>query len=338
MTLASLATDGPTTLELIERVKTEVDLRLVLADRLEEARDFGRYDRARCISPEHKDGAPSALFFADGWSCTACGARGDACDVYQLFNPQLSLRSAAEALLAGDWKLEGNASAPRELRSLDQDLATRYHLALAGRPDQVAALEAYGISKDSIRRFRLGLATVKVWLDDGSFEEQERWAVPAFRGGHLQQILYRKSHDDQAGPKTQMETGAGSHLYNRDALVTADVAVFCEGWADAICFHQVGITAVTSTNGAGHFREEFAEELSNIRRLYVVGDADRAGNKMVERFLKRLPWAREITIPAPEGSKQDIRDLWTAGWRRPEFLKLLRQADIRGSWRVLSRA
>lgn len=352
---------GPSTRELIERVKHEVDVRRLVENRLEDARDFGRYIRGRCFSPEHPDSEPSALYFADGATCTACGWKADAIDIYRLFHPDVTMREACEALLAGDYLRSGSEGAARpqarrQAKKLDEDQAIRFHFALASNADALVRLEKMGFTRKAIQHFRLGWARVLVrldqvkdagkfdpadpelvWKDGEPFQWQWRFSVPVYNDGRLVQILYRKSDDSLGGSKIQMETGAGAQLFNADVLATADLAVFAEGWGDVIALWQWGIPAVTSTNGAGHFRDEWADRLANIRRLYVVGDADNAGQKMVRRFIERLPWARAIRLPHEHGTKRDVRDLLLAGWTRKDFLMLLRQADFEAAWRVVTK-
>lgn len=349
---------GPSTRELIERVKHEIDLRLLVESKLSSVRDFGRYLRGRCLSPNHLDNEPSALYFADGCICTACGWKADAIDIYRLYNPESSIREACEALLAGNYKLKdalNGYQVRRQAKQLDPDQAVRYHLVLASNPAALARLEGMGFSRQAVQHFRLGWAKVLtrldperdagkfdpddpelVWKGGEPFQWQYRFSVPVFNGGRLVQMIYRKSDDSLGGSKIQMETGAGAQLYNADILDSAEFVVFAEGWGDVIIFWQCGIPAVTSTNGAGHWNDAWADQLSNVRRLYVVGDADTAGQRMVKRFVERLPWAREIRLPLVHGTKGDIRDLYLAGWRRPDFLRLLKQADFNAAWRVAS--
>jgi DNA primase len=322
--------------DLIARTKQEVDLQKLLAGRLENTREFGRYIRACCIAPDHRDSAPSMMVYPDGCVCTACGYKADAIDVYRLFNEHVSVRAACEALLAGDYALT-DADTPHrraEVRRLDQGLAVKYHFALVENTDALARLLAYGLTKAAIRQWRVGLATVGVEVADGVYEQQERFAIPVFVGGQLRQILYRASLPEQRGPKIQMETGAGSWLFGADTAVGADTVVIAEGWADAVCLWQAGIVAVTSTNGAGHWRGEFDDYVATARKLYVLGDADQAGQRMVARLTERFTWARPVSLPLVLGGKGDVRDLWNAGWRRPEFERLLKRADIRSAWKA----
>lgn len=353
--------DEVETENVFERVRQEVDLHKIFPFS-NDARAFDRYYLDHCINPEHPDQQMSLLVFTDGVRCQACGFRADAVDIYQMSHPNLNKYQCALALLEdGGLALDRSSvqAKPREVRKLDQDLAVRYHLALAMNQEAFDQLKAFGFTAESIRHFKLGWARVLVRLSPHEeetaqtapdiewrevngkpvpFQWQWRYSVPVFTDGRLRQMLYRKANAADLGGKIQMEYGAGTAmLFNQDALDGAEMGVLCEGWGDAIVLWQAGIPAVTGISGAGQFREEWVELLGRVKRLYVVGDADEAGQKMMERVKRRLPWARPLKLPWEHGTKRDIRDLWLAGWRRDDFLRLLRQADVESSWKVLRR-
>ncbi len=78
------------------------------------ADDFGNYVRDRCINPDHPDNNPTMLVYRDGVNCRGFGMRAGALDIYRMFNPSLSLRQAAEELMAGDWKITAaDVAAPK---------------------------------------------------------------------------------------------------------------------------------------------------------------------------------------------------------------------------------
>lgn len=337
--------------EDIVALKAATDLRRYLKPRLRGYRELDGYWQANCLAPDHPDKSASLLIYPDQCRCQACSFRADILDFYRMEHPDVHLSEAIQHLLA-DPSLHFAGEVRRPQRDLDQDQATRYHLALAERPEALAGLEGMGFLRETIQHFRLGYAETLALLEpcelelaatapriveleiQGSrvpYQRQMRYSVPVYAGGRVVQILYRKANPADLGPKITMEKGAGVHLFNVDALNGAELAVYCEGWGDAAIWRQVGVTAVTSTSGAGHFNQEWAATLGQVRRLYVVGDADRAGEGMAARFKKRFPWARLITLPPVPGAK-DIRDLWLAGFRRRELLALLREADIRASW------
>lgn len=344
--------------ELIDQLKAKTDLREYLRPRLSHHAEFDGYWQAKCLSPEHDDTQASMLVYPDQCRCTACSFKADILDFYRMEHPDTRLVDAITELMTNpDIKFAGEVKA-RELRGLDQDLGTRYHLALVEHPEAVTGLEGMGFTREAIRFYQLGYAEVLVrlwekeyplaataprieWLEINGeqvpFQLQWRYSVPVIRDGRLVQVLYRRAVDGDLGPKITMEKGAGVHLFNADALRDAEMAVYCEGWGDAIVYWQAGIVAVTSTSGAGHFNEEWSDLLGHVKRLYVVGDADNAGQRMMARFKQRLPWARPLELPWSQGTKMDNRDLWLAGWRRNDFLRMLKQADLKSSWSAMKR-
>lgn len=342
---------------LFLRVKTEVDLRRLLAPKLEAAEDFGRYVRSNCINPEHKERNPSLLVYADQCRCFACSFRADALDVFRLYNPAVSLRDAATALLSDPaLVVSGDPSeGQRIIRALDPDLALRYHFDLFEQPARVRQLLDWsGFSLAAVRHFRLGLAWVLArlkpdddptgaegieWREkDGrriAYQWQWRWSAPAFANGTLRQVIYRRIDGEYLlGEKVTMERGAGTALYNGDALSGAATAIVAGGWGDCVALWQYGLTAVASTNGDGHYSSEWTPLLQQPQRVYSLVDADAAGQRMRARLERDIPTIRHIELPFAAGSKADARDLLRFGVPKATVLRLLRQADIRAGWRA----
>lgn len=333
------------------RVREEVDLFAVLPPD-DESRVFDGYYLRRCIHPDHPESQPSLLVYHDGVTCQACGYKGDTTAVYQLLHPELSMFEAAGVLLSGQYARTAVDIVPgrrKEARQLDQDAALRMHLALVGNPEALAGIEAFGFTRESIQRYQLGWSQILTPLlpDDNAdgannievrdragklqaYQRQWRYAVPVFDGGRLRQIIYRKANPTDLGAKVQLEFGAGTQwLYNGDLLNETDTAILCEGWGDAICWGQAGFPAVSGISGAGQFHPTWKDRLGRIKRLYVVGDPDTAGRKMMAHVQRQLPWARPVFLPEPG---LDGRDLWLAGYRRADFGRLLRLADM-AAWR-----
>jgi hypothetical protein len=334
---------------VFQQVRQRVDLRLFYPF-TDEAREFeGGYFRDLCIAPDHTDTAPSLLIYPDGVYCTACGFRADAVEVYCLYNEGLRPYQAALELLAGEYKLDPNTVIKLERRLLSRDLATRAHLRLAQEPAYIARLQAMGFTKRTIRRAQLGLAEVGVLIGgtqkDPIYENQLRFAVPVWAGdGGLLQVIYRRIDDlyDGRGPKTQVEAKAGSHLMGLHELDGADMVLICEGWGDKLIFDQLlpalrqfyqNPVCVTSTNGAGHWNDTWAEHLMAVRHGFVLGDADMAGQKLVDRVRRRLPWFRPLPPLGPLGTKYDLRDWYLAGGR--DLYPLLRRARFEAAKRRL---
>ncbi len=121
-------------------------------------------------------------------------------------------------------------------------------------------------------------------------------------------MMYRKSLETQNGGKITSEKDAGAHLFNRDILKQTEMVVVCEGWGDVIAFWDHGINAVASIVGAGHWNREWNQDLANVKRVYVTGDADDAGARMIQMVRKEIPWASVLQPLFNHGSKGDGRD------------------------------
>lgn len=336
---------------IFEEVREKVDLHKVLPPP-SDSREFDSYYLTHCIHPDHPDKQMSMMVFHDGANCRACGFKGDTTAVYQLLNPDLSPYEAAQQLLSGDYVREVDTQRKRELRNLDQDLPLRSHLALAADSEALRLLEAFGFERTSIQRYRIGWHRVLVPLlpSDESLLEgapnieireregklrpyqwQWRFSVPVYDSGSLRQMIYRKAHRDDLGAKVQLEWGAGTQwLFNGEVLSSSNTVVLCEGWGDAIILNQLGYAAVTGISGAGQFHPSWKDRLGRVRRLYVLGDPDTAGLRMMNHVREQLPWARPVVLPEPG---KDVRQLYLEGYRRLQFDKLFKRADLAPLWR-----
>lgn len=333
---------------IFERVRSEVDLRLFYPFS-EEAREFERYWLDVCIDPEHTDDAPSLLVFHDGVHCQACGFRKDTTAVYQLFNSGLSATAAARELLRGDFKLDPNAVIQKSTRALDPDVATRAHLRLAREPLFIERLERMGFSRKTIRQNQLGLAEVGVRIgkdEQGNeqYEQQLRFSVPVWgRKRSLKQIIYRRIDDlHPLGAKVQSESGAGLQLIGAHEVEGADCVLIVEGWADRLIAYQLAanlpykkFACVTSTGGAGTWTKPWSELVSEAKFIYVSGDADSAGQKLVDKVLADTPWAKPLPPLGDPGSKADLRDYYLTGGR--DLAGLFRRANSEAAIRLLRR-
>ncbi|OGF25858.1 hypothetical protein A2331_04685 [Candidatus Falkowbacteria bacterium RIFOXYB2_FULL_34_18] len=75
-----------------------------------------------------------------------------------------------------------------------------------------------------------------------------------------------------------------------------------------------GIPAITSTAGAGNFKKEWIEELSELKKIYVCFDKDEAGEKGASKLIKQLEenlpdtTIYTITLPDRMTDGKDITD------------------------------
>lgn len=332
---------------IFQRVKEEVDCRLFYPFS-EEARDFGHYTRDHCPNPDHQDNAESFLVYTDGGFCTACGFRPDPTNLYQLIHPHLRPYEAAKELLSGDFKRGPLSGQVRPTHTVDPDIATEAHLALVKRPDLLALLESKGFNRETIRKHQMGLREVGIETYRGSkvYTRQLRFSIPIWgrRKQFLRQIIYRRIDElyGDDSDKVSQEKDAGSHLFGIDELEGADAIFIVEGWGDKLVFDQCleslssdykKPVVCTSTSGSGHWNMSWNEHLMDTKSVFILGDADKAGQAKVDKVLAHIPWAKPIPPLGEMGSKFDGRDWYLAGNR--DLKQLVFLAEIEAARRRL---
>ncbi len=200
--------------------------------------------------------------------------------------------------------------------SLSFDLVTRYHDALPMRIREY--LNHRGILDAVIDLHLLG------W--DG-----QRITIPIFdRDGRLAFFKLAKDPDDPApGPKMMTSPGASADLYGWERARAKPCRILiCEGEFDRLVLESNGLAAVTSTGGAGVFRQEWADEFAPIPEVYVCFDRDEAGRKGALRVARMIPQTRIVDLPDEVGPGGDVTD-WFVRLRhsREDFLRLMEVAQ-----------
>lgn len=135
-------------------------------------------------------------------------------------------------------------------------------------------------------------------------------------------FLFNKYRRDPFGPedtpKYRYETGTTAQLFNAHKISTRGSVIICEGEMDAMRLESSGYVAVTSTGGAGTFKDEWTALLAG-KDLYVCYDNDEAGIKGAVKLLTKLP-AQLVLIPHSDGIK-DVTDYLKAGNSFPILLE-----------------
>lgn len=108
--------------------------------------------------------------------------------------------------------------------------------------------------------------------------------------------------------------GIDAQLYDwQTAELGGETLVICEGELDRLLLASRGITAVTSTHGAGTFKQEWAEKLAGkYKKTYICFDNDEAGRKGAERAAKIVEHGGHktyiVSLPKEVGDGGDITD------------------------------
>lgn len=135
-------------------------------------------------------------------------------------------------------------------------------------------------------------------------------------------VLFNKYRRDPFGPtdlpKYKYEAGTTAQLFNAHKTIGRNSVIICEGEMDALRLESAGYVAVTSTGGAGTFKDEWLTLLTG-KDLYVCYDNDEAGIKGAIKLLTKVS-AKLVLVPRAEGVK-DITDYLKIGGNFPILLE-----------------
>jgi len=146
-----------------------------------------------------------------------------------------------------------------------------------------AYLHARGLTDALIAHFKLG------W---GQFYGRSWITIPIKnQDGDFEFFKLRCDPDDskQADKYRFYPAGSTATLFGWDMLKNnTDMVVICEGEFDCILLTSIGIPAITSTAGAGTFKEEWIAHLKNLKKVYVCFDKMKREKRERKNLLLRL--------------------------------------------------
>jgi hypothetical protein len=186
------------------------------------------------------------------------------------------------------------AAAPEEPTPIDEAVAAEYHARLLERRDVLAELgRRRGLTQATVERFQLG--------HDGA-----RYFIP-IRDAEGRLMNIRRYALDASGPNKMISWRAGygtARLFpmgNLLAVEPGDTVFLMEGEMDCLLANQCGLRAVTTTGGAGTWREVWNEQFRDLHVVicYDVDEAGRAGARHVAEQLVGL--ARSVKVVALTG-------------------------------------
>lgn len=145
--------------------------------------------------------------------------------------------------------------------------------------------------------------------------------------GTVQFMKLRQDPFVPSGSAKYMSTGGEAALFNAEILKDKpDQLVICEGEFDCLVLRAFGIPAITSTAGARTFKDEWIDQLTSVRHLYICFDNDAAGEEgakyLIEKLSEALPTISvlQITLPKEVGEHGDITDYFKLPYADPEDL------------------
>lgn len=226
----------------------------------------------------------------------------------------LDYKSAKE--IVGDNLLIVTPTIGRSFRELDEkDVVAFAPLvdAFHNHYLKVASLDDYwhdvrGYSDKTIRDFKLGL-------------NNNWYTIPIYVDGKFKNFQCRR-----ANPKTirPWYKGMGPIPFNFSILNLTDWVVLTEGPVDAIMLRQEGIPAASQTGAAGYWNSEWLNYFTNMDRIYVVYDNDKAGREGSVRVAQNLGLHRtKIYNMWDFDEKFDVTDFFKNGKTASEFIELI---------------
>lgn len=251
--------------------------------------------RHKVYAPWRQESTPSVHIYDDGkWWDYGAGIGGDVLDfvgycLYGLgYDPSIHLMEVVDKLGALDIKplpAQPKRTAP-EKPKLTLSLETIQHWHTTMPDERRAYWHSRGIIDTYIDKFQLG------W--DG-----KRYTIPLLYRNIPFGVKRRQSDiDDGYDTKYVMAKGSRPGLYNADVLWETDSIVVCEGEIDCILLNQYGFPAITTTNGAGYWKPEWAQLFSHVKKIWLLYDNDDAGAQGAQKAQATLRRAKIAHLPA----------------------------------------
>jgi len=195
-----------------------------------------------------------------------------------------------------------------------REYALHYHRLMTDRIRHF--LNARGIPDELIHRHLLGWSGGRITIP-----------IPNRNGEIAFFKLAKDPEDASGGPKMYATPGSSIELYGWErVLAKPQKVIICEGEFDRLVLEAQGFHAVTCTGGAGSFRREWAEALSEVPEVFVCYDRDEAGESGALKVARLIPHARIVQLPGEVGEGGDVTDFFVRLGRSPEDFRRLFEA------------
>jgi len=242
-----------------------------------------------CPLETHEDRRPSFSIHLDEgmWTCFSCQEKGNINQLYRRLGVSIGYdvrfaqaRKMAEAPVIQSHNFAALANA--HIKSLRQSV-----------PGQRAVrdfIESRGISPDAVAHFGIG------W-------DEQRTAISfpyAETTGRVSGIKYRYNNGFKAS-----ETGSQYGLYGLNDAVGKEQVIICEGESDTLATwsrygHEYGVCGTSGASVSDTQWSRFGLYLLFARRIFLLYDADSAGDKCAATAMSVLGTDKCVRIRPPE--------------------------------------
>lgn len=195
-----------------------------------------------------------------------------------------------------------------------KDLIEKFHQSL---PEKIRywLREKRGLSDKVIDKFKLGwngkALTIPIYDKDDNY---------IF-------FKYRKDPEDKSdSPKYWYPPNSSAELYGWEHITNPkSTLIICEGELDRLISESYDLPAITSTSGAGTFKDEWIEVIKILpSQIFICYDNDNPGMDGCQKIAEVIPQAKIVRIPSENGIK-DITDFITSKGIE-DFKRLLNEA------------
>jgi len=183
------------------------------------------------------------------------------------------------------------------------------HAQLASFPHIRKYLNDRLITDDLIEEHKLGY---------GQFYGKRWITIPVFDidGVPIAMKLRKDPFDKSDNAKYKnVPMGVSTNLYPWKTMLSfPELLVVAEGEFDSMLLNARGIPTITSTGGAGTFKDDWLVVFRDVKKIYISFDRDEAGfkgsDKLGKKILKKYFGKKvyQVTLPEIVGDHGDITD------------------------------
>ena len=175
-----------------------------------------------------------------------------------------------------------------------------------------------GLNNEIIDKHQLGLYNEHLCIP--LYDSLNKCVGFKYRLGPREKDLYEKSSKYWHSPGCSAQLYGWEHIINPKSKL-----IICEGELDRLILETNGLPAVTSTAGAGTFKDEWIASINSLSsEILICYDNDEAGMAGAEKIAKCVPKGKIVWIPKIEGAKDATEFIMAKGLK--EFNKLLDEA------------
>ncbi len=250
---------------------------------------------------EDSSGKEAHLYFDEKtgqYDCKKCGTQGNIHTLREFWGDELKD-------IALNWK-EPSSKKQKYNESdnvnFDNALVESCH---ANIPDDIRRyLNDRGISDIVIKQYKLGFGNFygKTWITIPIKDQSGDYAY------------FKLRRNPKEGKEKVTYPSGEAQLYDWETVpFSTEKIIICEGELDRLALVGRGISAVTSTHGAGTFKDDWVKNLLNVKSIYVCFDNDKAGREGAERLIYKFKEAGhkslyKVILPKEVGTGGDITD------------------------------